>query len=230
MRHRYSRDRVAAGYVYGAVWLDWLCPARKSTRAVTFHLDDAYCPTSLFSRWCGTWQLPVFVGNKCIVSIRCDGHIKSTGCAIRATMQFRIGYCGTWMTLAVHATWFGQTSQTKKFSALPLNRGANADLRRTRKKLHPVNMSHGFQTVRRWEINNLLAAARVNAEIRCAENLNTRGESGRWRSGLPGARCGFPCYRYKYISIIIRNQRIVGGSESRIELCTRCHLERRRMR
>jgi len=82
------------------------------------------------------------------------------------------------MDNAVHATWFVQTSQTKKFSALPLNRGANADLRRTRKKLHAVNFFHR-RTVRRWKINNLLAAARVVREIRCAENLNTRGESGR---------------------------------------------------
>jgi len=39
----------------------------------------------------------------------------------------------------VYGTWFVQPSQTKKFSAVRLNRGINADLRRTRKKLHPVN-------------------------------------------------------------------------------------------
>jgi hypothetical protein len=87
-------------------------------------------------------------------------------------------------------------------------------------------MCYGLQTVRRWEINNLLATARV-AEIRCAENLNTRGESSRWRSGRPGARCGFPGYRDKYMSAIIRNQRIIGGSECRIELRTRRHVEGR---
>jgi hypothetical protein len=113
---------------------------------------------------------------------------------------------------AVHATWFGQTSQTKKFSALPLNRGTNTDLRRTRKKLHPVDMLYRIQTVRRWKINrwkinNLLAAAGIAGEIRRAENLNTRGESSRWRTGLPVARCGDPSYRDKYISAIIRNQR-----------------------
>src|SRR5882724_465110 len=137
-------------------------------------------PPPCFSRWCGTGQLPVFVVNKCIVSIRCDGHIKSTGGAIRAARA--VNDRVLWdldNVVAVHATWFGQTSQTKKFSTLLLNRGAHTDLRRTRKKLHPVNMLYGLQTVRRWEINNLLAAARVNAEIRCAENLNTRSESSR---------------------------------------------------
>ena len=79
---------------------------------------------------------------------------------------------------AVHATWFGQTGQTKKFGALPLDRGANADLRRTREKLHPVDMFYGWGDGGRWEINDLLAAARVT-EIRRAENLDTGGESSR---------------------------------------------------
>jgi hypothetical protein len=77
---------------------------------------------------------------------------------------------------AVHATWLGQTSQTKKFGALPLNRSANADLRRTREKLHPVDMFYGSRG--RREINDLLAAAGVT-EIRGAENLDARGESSR---------------------------------------------------
>ena len=44
---------------------------------------------------------------------------------------------------AVHATRFIQTSQTEKFSALPLNRRANANLRRTGNKLYPVDMLYG---------------------------------------------------------------------------------------
>src|SRR5882724_10262465 len=55
-------------------------------------------PPPCFSRWCGTGQLPVFVGNKCIVSIRCDGHIKSTGAQLGQPVQIMIGYCGTWIT------------------------------------------------------------------------------------------------------------------------------------
>ena len=128
---------------------------------------------------------------------------------------------------AVHATWWGQTSQTKKFGAVPLNRSANTDLRRTREKLHPVDMFYGPGDGGRWEINDLLAAARVS-EIRGAENLNTRGESSRWRARLVGARCGQPGYGNRYISAIIRNQRIIGGSESRIEM--RIHRQLGRLR
>ena len=73
----------------------------------------------------------------------------------------------------------------------------------TRKKLHSVNFLHGppHASASRRKINSLLGPARVR-EIRSAENLNTRG----------------PAYRDEYISVIIRNQRIVRGSESRPEL------------
>src|SRR5262249_52715661 len=125
-------------------------------------------------------------------------------------------------------TWLGQTGQTKEFGALPLNRSANTDLRRTREKLHPVDMFYGRRG--RWEINDLLAAARVSVEVRRAENLNTCGESGRWRTGLIGTRCGVPCYGDKYVSAIISNQRVIGSSKSRIELRIGRQPERRRAR
>lgn len=126
---------------------------------------------------------------------------------------------------AVHATWFGQTSQTKKFGALPLNRSANTDLRRTREKLHPVDLFYRRADGGRWKVNDLLAAARVSVEIGCAENLNARGKSGWWRAGLIWTRRGGRSYRDKYVSAIIRNQTIIWGSECRIELRTRRHPE-----
>ena len=129
---------------------------------------------------------------------------------------------------AVYSTWFVQTSQTKKFSALRLNRGTNTDLRRIRKKFHSVNCLNGPSGRRgraAWDrlrkTNNLLAAARVR-EIRFFENLNTR---------RPEWRMHDLAYRDEYITVItIRNQRIIWSPESRIELRTRRHAERRRTR
>ena len=40
---------------------------------------------------------------------------------------------------AVYGTWCVQTSQTKKFSTLLLNRGTNTHIHRAREEFHPVN-------------------------------------------------------------------------------------------
>src|SRR6476660_7369496 len=179
--------------------------------------DDAYCPApSVNIWWCGTGQCPIFIGNKCILSIRCDGQIKSTRWTkMLRTRAVRIHRRLLNIDNAVYGTWLVQTSQTKKFSTLLLNRGTNTDLRRTRKKLHAVNCLHGpsgrrgrAARDRLWKTNNLLAAAWV-CEITLSENLNTRGPEWRMRDWA---------YRDEYITVISRNQRIIGGYESRIEL------------
>jgi len=73
------------------------------------------------------------------------------------------------VAVAVYGTCFYVT-QIKKFSALLLNRGTNADSLRGWQKFYPINRSYGL-SARRRKSNNVLAAARV-IEIR-VKNLNT---------------------------------------------------------
>src|SRR5215468_3718086 len=95
-----------------------------------------------------------------MASIGCDRHIKSTRrtkIAIRRTHRRLLN-----IDNAVYGTWFVQTGQTKKFTALLLNRGANTQVRLARKKFHSVNLLHLPSRSRgRRKTKNLLAAAWV---------------------------------------------------------------------
>ena len=125
MRHSYSRNSAAARYVYVLSSWDCSCMIRKSTQKVAVSSDDAYCPAPSLIWWCGTGQYPVFIGNKCILSIRRDGQIKSTGWTkiLRIAVRNHRRLLNIDNANAVYGTWFVQTSQTKKFSTLLLNRG-----------------------------------------------------------------------------------------------------------
>src|SRR5262249_6117256 len=127
---------------------------------VAVSLDDAYCPAPNINIWRrGSRQCPIFIGDKCMVPIGCDRHIESTRrtkIAVRRHRRLLYNYN------AAHGPWFVQTGQTKEFSALLLNRGANTQVRLAGKKFHSVNLLH--QPSGSWgrrETKNLLAAAWV---------------------------------------------------------------------